>query len=94
MKPTQYFVEVLALLAESKRTHMHCDDDCWYCCRACRHDDHILIDGEHLGEGADTQGKSFKRGDCTCGAAEWNNKVDALLRKFETRFDGYAIPRS
>ena len=49
--------KLLALLAESKREHDHCDD-CWYCrracCRACRHPDHGLYEGEHLGEGYET----------------------------------------
>ena len=74
------------LLKESKREHYHCDD-CWYCCRACRHDDHQLVDGEHLGEGCytwPTASHSYRHnpGVCTCGAAEWNAKVDAALRKF------------
>ena len=80
---------LLALLAESKREHEHCDD-CWYCCRACRHSDHGLYEGEHLGEGDDTLsiGASFKPGDCTCGATEWNAKVDAATdwqNRFEAR---------
>ena len=75
--------ELLELLKESKREHDHCDD-CWYCCRACRNSDHGLCEGEHLGDGADTLsiGTSFKPGDCTCGAAEWNAKIDAALREY------------
>ena len=75
---------VLALLAESKRAHAHCDD-CWYCCRACRHSDHALYEAEDLGEGFDTLsiGESYKPGDCTCGADEWNAKVDAMLRDYD-----------
>ena len=57
--------KLLALLKESKREHTHCDDS-WYCCGACRHPDHTLVE----------------IGDCTCGAAEWNAKVDKALREF------------
>ena len=67
---------LLALLAESKREHDHCDD----CCGACRHSDHGLDEGEHLGEGDFTL--SLGPGDCTCGAAEWNAKVNAALREY------------
>ena len=37
-----------------------------------------------LARGCDTLsiGNSFAPGDCTCGAAEWNAKVDAALREF------------
>ena len=65
---------VLALLAESKREHDHCDDS-WYCCGACRHPDHMLVDGEHVG----LIPVGGEPGACTCGAAEWNAKVDAAL---------------
>ena len=69
---------LLALLAESKREHAHCEDDAWYCCRACRDPDHGLVAGEHLGEGHDTWPRDHPvvPGVCTCGAAEWNAKVD------------------
>ena len=60
---------LLALLKESKREHEHCDDS-WYCCRACRHSDHGLVDGEVLRVPPD----------CTCGASEWNAKVDDVLK--------------
>ena len=75
--------KLLELLKESKREHDHCDD-CWYCCRACRHPDHVLYEGDHLGEGNDTLSieKSFIPGTCTCGAAEWNAKVDREIRTF------------
>ena len=42
--------ELLELLMESKREHTHCED-VWYCCRACRHPDHMLVEGEHIGDG-------------------------------------------
>ena len=75
---------VMVLLPKLKREHYHCDD-CWYCCRACRHSDHVLYEGEHLGEGYDTLSidKSFKPGDCTCDAEELNAKVDEVLRRFD-----------
>ena len=85
MKQTQYFIEVLALLEESKREHVHCED-VWYCCRECRHPDHMLIEGEHLGDSI-VFGVTFESGVCSCGAAEWNNKVNAMLHKFEVRVD-------
>ena len=76
--------ELLDLLNESKRGHYHCDD-MWYCCRACREDDHGLVEGEHLGEGFDTFGfhSSHKPGECTCGAAAWNDRVDVALEKWK-----------
>ena len=40
--------KLLELLKESKRDHDHCDDS-WYCCGACRHPDHMLVEGEHIG---------------------------------------------
>ena len=67
---------LVALLKESKREHEHCDD-CWYCCRACRHPEHQLVDGEHLGAGY----VRVDPGECTCGAAEWNAKVDRATRE-------------
>ena len=75
--------KLLELLKESKREHVHCDD-CWYCCRACRHPDHMLNAGEHLGAGFDMLSirKSLIPGGCTCQAAEWNAKVDAALREY------------
>ena len=75
---------VMVLLPKLKREHSHCDDS-WYCCRACRHSDHGLYEGEHLGEGHDTKPfvTSFKPGDCTCGAAELNAKADDVLRMFD-----------
>ena len=66
---------VLALLAESRRAHDHCDDDSWYCCGACRHPDHELVDGEFLQVFA----RPNPRDVCTCGAAAWNARVDAVL---------------
>ena len=64
------FAGLIALLTESKREHDHCED-VWYCCRACRHPDHGLVDGEVLRVPPD----------CTCGASEWNEKVDVALRE-------------
>ena len=73
--------KLLALLKESKREHHHCDD-VWYCCRACRHPDHMLVEGEHIGDGIiEKTGRSFKLGVCECGADEWNAKVDAAMRE-------------
>ena len=78
--------KLLELLKESKREHDHCDDT-WYCCRACRHPDHMLADGEHLctylSERWDpSNDKNIKDGDCTCGASEWNAKVNDTLKEF------------
>ena len=82
--------KLLKLLAESKREHEHCDD-CWYCCRACRHPDHMLLDGDHLGIGFDdpcfndpasSKPGTFKPGTCTCGVAAWNAKVNDTLKEF------------
>ena len=71
--------ELLNLLKGSKKGHYHCEDD-WFCCRACRHSDHLLDDGEHLGNGWDV----YKNpGDCTCEAAAWNNRIDAMLEKWK-----------
>lgn len=62
---------VLALLAESRRPHYHCDDS-WYCCGKCTHEDHGPF---HSGEGPPD--RSAER--CNCGADAWNAKVDAVL---------------
>ena len=71
--------EVFALLRDSRCEHDHCEDT-WFCCRACRSEDHLLRDGEHL----DLRGRldqHLNAGDCTCGASAWNARVDALLRR-------------
>ena len=70
-----YTEQQRAFLLESKREHLHCDDS-WYCCGACRHSDHGLVDGESIGEGWHRDGG----GKCTCGASEWNSRVDAELK--------------
>ena len=70
--------KLLGLLKDAKREHSHCED-VWYCCRACRHPDHMLHEGEHIGSSLTVD--LFKPGVCTCGAAEWNAKVDAALRE-------------
>ena len=72
--------KLLELLKESKREHHHCDDS-WYCCRACRSSDHVLAEGEHLGAGYESL--PFEPGVCTCGAEEWNAKVNAAIHEFE-----------
>ena len=71
--------KLLELLKESKREHYHCDDS-WYCCRACRHPDHMLAEGENIGSSV-VGGLTFEPGVCTCGASEWNAKVDAALQE-------------
>ena len=71
---------LLALLAESKREHDHCDDS-WYCCGACRHPDHMLVDGEHVVMIPIGVELGVEPGTCTCGASEWNAKVDEATRE-------------
>ncbi len=68
--------EILQLLRDLRREHVHCDDS-WYCCRACRAADHFLDEGEQLGKGEDGPGD----GRCTCGAEATNARIDALLEK-------------
>ena len=70
----QQRARLMALLRESKREHLHCDDS-FYCCGACRSSDHGLAEGETVGVGWRRDGG----GACTCGAAEWNDRVDAEL---------------
>ena len=73
--------KLLELLKESKREHYHCDDS-WYCCGACRHQNHMLVEGEHVGMIPIGVEIGVKPGTCTCGAAEWNAKVDHAIRTF------------
>lgn len=66
---TEHTKLLVALLRESKRKHYHCDDS-WYCCPLCLHEDHGW--------------RGYKQDDngvCTCGADEWNARVDEVLRK-------------
>lgn len=53
-----------ALLRESKREHLHCDDS-YYCCNKCDSPDHY---------------EPSPHEPCTCGADEWNKRVDEALR--------------
>ena len=71
---------LMVLLPTLKREHSH-GEDVWYCCRACRHPDHWLLEGEHIGSSLTVD--LFKPGVCTCGAAEWNAKADDALRWFD-----------
>lgn len=80
----EHITPLVALLRESRREHLHCDDS-WYCCRACRSSDHMLVEGEHLGHGYDRQPhEDHGKGLCTCGADAWNARVDAVLSPSET----------
>ena len=71
-----YAGPLVALLREARREHLHCDDDSWYCCRACHAADHGLAEGESLREG-ERWGTAV--GVCTCDADAWNARVDAVL---------------
>lgn len=57
--------ELRALLLESKREHYVCDGDCWFSCPKS---------GQNCNDDRDSD-------ECTCGADEWNAKVDALLNR-------------
>lgn len=66
---------LIALLRESKRMHYHANNS-FYCCPKCTDHPHFT-NGDTVGKlwstSADTQ-------DCTCGADEWNARVDAVLK--------------
>lgn len=61
----EHAAPLTALLEESRRKHYHCDDS-YYCCKACAHPDHPSkwIDPSEP---------------CTCGASDWNSRLDAAL---------------
>jgi len=58
-----------ALLRESKRDHYHCADS-WYCCSKCVSEEHGPLT---------TWRDKYNQAVCTCGAEEWNAKVDEVL---------------
>lgn len=64
---------LMSLLRESRREHHHCDDT-WYCCKKCSHD----CFGE-LPSAYGRKGEIVLGALCTCGADEWNARVDAAL---------------
>lgn len=67
----EHAAPLLALLAESRRGHYHCDDS-HYCCPMCTSPDHVgLVEGE-----VHTPGKP-----CDCGADAWNAKIDEALKR-------------
>lgn len=75
-------VRLLAsLLVESKREHLHVDDDSWYCCGKCQHPDHGL-DGEWL-----CTHRSRNAGVCNCGADRWNQRVDEVVKDYRVSPD-------
>jgi hypothetical protein len=63
-------------LRASRRGHFHCDDS-WYCCPQCNCSDHGLAEGETIG--ANHSRNAVPSDVCTCGADEWNKRVDAAL---------------
>lgn len=78
-----YAAPLLTLLEASRRSHLHVEDDTWYCCGACahpcdndegdhEHDESCCVDSH---DGASPR----EQGVCNCGATAWNAKVDAAL---------------
>jgi len=83
----EFLVEVRTFIAGTRQEHRHCDDS-WYCCRACRCEDHGLAPGEHLGRGHDNiRGPLHGDGICTCGADTHNTAVVALLKKIDEKIE-------
>lgn len=73
---------LVRLLEESRRAHLHCDDDSWYCCGKCAHPDHGCSyeeDDEHGEDCWPTSHRGRTAGVCDCGAEAWNARVDAVL---------------
>lgn len=74
---------LVALLRESRREHLHVEDDTWYCCGACTHECESDDPGHEHSEGCcvsshDNVPKRVQ-GVCDCGAAAWNARLDAAL---------------
>lgn len=85
-KQTQARIEALeTALRETRRMHFHSDNSYaegrWVppCCGKCHHGDHAEFTS-HYGDGTSRiEAATYPSGECTCGADEWNARIDALL---------------
>lgn len=72
---------ILKLLAESRREHHHQElDEIFGCCPRCDCKSWAAVARAQDAGELDAEPKPNSDGPCTCGADEWNARVDEALR--------------